>query len=807
MINLDHPNRVIISDDDIILQANGGTTAAPKGVILQGDYLKIPAVVTPAANFVGGLILNSSIKKLQYNNGSAWLTVPTKEEIVDPLNLQISNLYAELGTKVDAVTYQTSNVPTAAISGTTLNIVFPTNIGNDATGMSGLFTSAPTGSIMAYSLVSGQNYASIRAQLGNQTGRDGSASSPYVTATGWTIADGKYWSWSTGSGTKTVKTPNMNQNGYLRGTPDGGVTKTDAIIPFTGGSTNGFVLGTNHIPEHYHLAPGMRGVNGDNAGQYLAGSGSSSRSATNLELVNGVASAMTTKTGGNEAHAHGLPNIEPSHYNVVWLYNIAEPELAMSQATADSLYVKLHGDTMAGVLKSIDANPVSPLEFTNKRFVESLVDTKLNLTGGTVTGTVRHQVEPGSVNDDYALVNKKFVINAVNTLDGKVNKSGDTITGSIIHQVEPASVTNDYALVNKKFVMAAVSGIDNTGFVPFSGGTMTGELRSNTTGAPASDSGFISKKYFADTIADKLSKANGGTIAGLVYVPTPVNPAADSTQVVNVKYVKDQFASLNMDGKHLTTLNVDHLLVSSMTATITSTTSLIYDRGLVMSWANKEVYGSMNLYNIAVANGVSAVYVAEKNLEQDSTYTKVGPARAGNTVTFDLFTPSIYSFNHPVKTVYHRYAAKYISPTITYSWINNYNQTSIIDSDSVLKFELFTTSDNVVLFSYTTPRHSQHGDNGEVRPGDGITWTTPDGYTIVCSYNGGTYDGYIHTNEYYKYVINTNSKIAYSGSHSNIGLRVTFVAAHSGHISGNYDHVMSCSTGLVNTRTPLSAYY
>lgn len=796
-INVDHPKRVISSNGNITMKTTGGTSSVPSPVIIDADYLRLPVAITPVANFVGGIVMDNRNRRLKYNNGTSWITIPTYEEIVDPLTVRIDNIYSILGTKIDKVTYQESNVPTASISGTTLNIVFPSDIGNNVTGANGLYTSLPTGSITAYSLVSGQNYSSVRAQLGNQTGRSGTQSSPYVTSTGWVIADGKYWSWVTESGTKTVKVPNLNTNAYLKGISENGVTKTDTVIPFTGGKTGGTTLTIEQSAPHQHLTPGAHGEDGDYVGQYMSGTDIATKSIIGVELGTGVLTSKTTSTGGGEPHDHTLPEIEPNHFNIVWLYNIAEPETAISSSMADSLYVKLAGDEMHGdlILHTSDT-PATERSAVSYKFLTDSLNTKLSLSGGTITGQVFAPTPAAS--STKQLVNVEYVNARVAAVDmsGYLPLTGGTMNGFIVHQVEPNVVSNDYALVNKKYINSVL-----TGYLPLSGGTLSGDLKLFTTGLPSSLNSAVSYKYLVDSLENKLSLA-GGAITGPVTVPTPSSTSAK--QIANVEYVNSKLSGTTM---------LDHIKATSVTATIMGATNIAVDNVCILTYYNQENYGSMNVYDIAKTFGINGIKLATKNPTNTKTnYSIEKDTTVGTSVSFQ-FINGVYPYNNS-GTMINRYKAKYIDAEIIYKIGIITSSVLMKDADMSLTLKFSYASSPLNYFkTINLPSYSQDGTYG-IKPGDGVTHVL-DGVIVTCSYwgrelssgekapcNTGTCGPLFDSG--YKLVINLNHAIPYSGA-TEYGMILTVVVNHLNDPKGHkLYHGFECDCNVDNSKPPTS---
>lgn len=392
-IRLNHPDNTVTSSNTLSFTVEGGTPQAPRPIRFNSNSIVVPVKPLPSGES-GALVFDSSSRTLKYHNGTEWIELLSKSQITGDLSNQIADINNRLNTKVDSVTYTTSAVPSASISGTTLNIVFPSNSGSGPSGQNGMFTSTRPGSIMQYALSSGQNVSSIREQLGgftgSQAGRNGSSTAPYVTKDGWCLADGSYWTWVGSSGTITKIVPNLNRDAYLKGINLSGITKTDSPIPSSGSLTpTSFTL-----PDHYHGTGMMLGTSGDygDDGYFIYGktwndgiqyygtgvfgdagyretrpiNGSNTSTALSTTLPIYPAGESSTIT-----HNHTLQNVDTAHFNVAMLYNIAEPSYALPAEEADRLYLKKAGDSMQGPLTVLE--PQAANNPATKSYVDNAV--------------------------------------------------------------------------------------------------------------------------------------------------------------------------------------------------------------------------------------------------------------------------------------------------------------------------------------------------------------------------------------------------------------------------------------------------
>lgn len=372
-ISFNHPKDTVTSTNTLNLIVLGGTATAPRPLRISASSVIMPVRPLPSGES-GAMVFDTSSKTMKYHNGTKWIEMLDAEEILAPIEVSLTDIYNRLGRKVESVTYSTSAVPNASISGTNLNIVFPTG-GGSGTGPTGLFTSSKPGCIQYYALTSGQTAASIREQMSGisngQAGRAGTQGSPWVTSDGWCLADGMWWTWAGQNGTVTKQVPNLNNEAYLKTMSLSGLTKIDARIAASG-STNSVALSIDQLPphnftlsgqtsaagDHNHTAPVERasdGVVGPVSMRGVAWGGSPQRNITNAGTsTNGnhihTFTGTTNTIGSGQGHAHTLTSVDVDHYNVAALYNIAESSVALSEVVANSRYVLKSGDTMTGAL-------------------------------------------------------------------------------------------------------------------------------------------------------------------------------------------------------------------------------------------------------------------------------------------------------------------------------------------------------------------------------------------------------------------------------------------------------------------------
>lgn len=230
-----------------------------------------------------------------------------------------------------------------------------------------------------------------------------------------------------------------------------------------------------------------------------------------------------------------------------------------------SSYLPLAGGTMSGKIdmnnQPIDSvpEPTEPDQASNKQYVDtgdsrlqSQVDAKLPLSGGTMTGAIVMNNQaitglPEPANNSDAATKKytddmraDMLPSAGGTMSGAINMGGNTITN-----VKDPVGEND--ATNKEYVDNAITsaiksaeGDVEAKFLPLSGGTMTGPIKGLTD--PTEDSDAANKKYVDAQVGDYLPLA-GGTMSGPIAMGgSKITGAADPTDAQDVatkKYVDE----------------------------------------------------------------------------------------------------------------------------------------------------------------------------------------------------------------------------------------------------------------------------
>lgn len=371
-ISFNHPKDTLTSTGSLNIIVLGGTPAAPRPIRLSASSVIMPVRALPTGE-AGSMVFDTASKTMKYHDGTRWIELQSASDIIAPIEISLQDIYNKLNTKVQSVTYTSSAVASATISGTNLNIVFPLPSSSGGTGPTGLFTSSKPGSIMQYALTSGQSVASIREQMSGvvngQAGRNGSASLPWKTSDGWCFSDGMYWTWEGQNGTVVKQVPNLNQEAYLKPMSLTGLTKTDIPIG-SSGTTTSVALTIAQLPAHSFTVSGQTSEAGEHIHRFplsnqKSGTGWADGATPNRFDGYGYVEASgnhihtfagTTNTiGQGQGHSHGIQNVDVAHFNVAVLYNIAEGTVALSETVANSRYVLKTGDIMSGALTTANS--------------------------------------------------------------------------------------------------------------------------------------------------------------------------------------------------------------------------------------------------------------------------------------------------------------------------------------------------------------------------------------------------------------------------------------------------------------------
>lgn len=452
----------------------GGTPTNPRPIRFNSSSVILPVQALPAGE-QGAMVFDRNELVLKYHNGTSWIAVYDTDTILEPIRISLDEVNRKLNLKVETVTYSSSAVPSASISGTNLNIVFPTP-SSSGTGPTGLYTSMKPGAITQYSLTSGQTVASIREQMSGvtngQSGRNGSQGSPWKTSDGWCFADGMWWTWDGENGTITKQVPNLNQEAYLKGITTSGVTKTDSVIA-SSASISGTAISIDQLPPHSFSFSGTTGAAGRHShSQALKGMDRSGLNALTSSNDNGIPtvinnineapnhvhsfSGSTNTVGSGHAHTHGISNIDVPHFNVAYLYNIAESNVALSEKVANTRYVLKTGDVMTG-----------SLTIANSATIRSN-DTSLVLYFRNATNGERAAIYHSSSNNTLRLrsnggsevsINSSGVLYAPSVTGASLSISGNTATVASKNIVRSINGNNADASGNVTLTLGAVQDV------------------------------------------------------------------------------------------------------------------------------------------------------------------------------------------------------------------------------------------------------------------------------------------------------------------------------------------------------------
>ncbi|QXN76327.1 hypothetical protein [Escherichia phage BF17] len=452
----------------------GGTPTNPRPIRFNSSSVILPVQALPAGE-QGAMVFDRNELVLKYHNGTSWIAVYDTDTILEPIRISLDEVNRKLNLKVETVTYSSSAVPSASISGTNLNIVFPTP-SSSGSGPTGLYTSMKPGAITQYSLTSGQTVASIREQMSGvtngQSGRNGTQGSPWKTSDGWCFADGMWWQWVGENGTITKQVPNLNQEAYLKGITTSGVTKTDSVIA-SSASISGTAISIAQLPPHSFSFSGTTGAAGRHGhSQALKGMDRSGLNALTSSNDNGIPtvinnineapdhvhsfSGSTNTVGSGQAHSHGISNIDVPHFNVAYLYNIAESNVALSEKVANTRYVLKTGDTMSG-----------SLTIANSATIRSN-DTSLVLYFRNATNGERAAIYHNSSNNTLRLrsnggsevtINSSGVLYAPSVTGASLSISGNTATVASKNIVRSINGNNADANGNVTLTLGAVQDV------------------------------------------------------------------------------------------------------------------------------------------------------------------------------------------------------------------------------------------------------------------------------------------------------------------------------------------------------------
>ena len=281
--------------------------------------------------------------------------------------------------------------------------------------------------------------------------------------------------------------------------------------------------------------------------------------------------------------------------------NAIKQEIAnLTNGTTAMPYVKKSGDTMTGALNMQNnkvtnvAAPTETADAANKGYVDTAISGLTNGTtampyvkkaGDTMTGNLDmgsymvSQLSPPIENQH--VTNKKYVDDKDAVLDAAIKKEvQDRKTAIEGIQTEIDGVTGDLS-----------------GYLPLTGGTMTGALNVQT---PTEDANAATKKYVDDTVQNATDPELTGRVEAL-----ETSQAQQDTEIANLKsgstalpYVKKAGDSmtgvLNMSNNKVTnvadpTANGDSVNYKTMNAMKTDLESQIENLSGLLDTANQKI--------------------------------------------------------------------------------------------------------------------------------------------------------------------------------------------------------------------------
>ena len=277
--------------------------------------------------------------------------------------------------------------------------------------------------------------------------------------------------------------------------------------------------------------------------------------------------------------------------------NAIKQEIAnLTNGTTAMPYVKKSGDTMTGALDMQNhkitnvAAPTETADAANKGYVDTAVSGLTDGTtalpyvkkaGDTMTGALNLPAPTENAN----AANKKYVDDADTVLNAAIQaetKNRETAITGVLQQIQELET--------------GLEG-DLAGYLPLTGGTMTGALNVQT---PTEDANAATKKYVDDTVQNATDPELTGRVEAL-----ETSQAQQDTEIANLKngstalpYVKKAGDSmtgvLNMSNNKVTnvadpTANGDAVNYKTMNAMKTDLESQISDLSDLLDAANQKI--------------------------------------------------------------------------------------------------------------------------------------------------------------------------------------------------------------------------
>ncbi len=324
-------------------------------------------------------------------------------------------------------------------------------------------------------------------------------------------------------------------------------------------------------------------------------------------------------------------------------------------------------------------------------------------------------------------------------VNGKAYIADAYIDSAVINSIVARQITADY--INALNITAMNIAANSTISAP------------NITGGTIS----IGSKFSVD--ADGKVTANGVSISGDIQAP-------------------------NIKGG-----NVDGAIIrgGSIRGANIQASRFVVDSGMqVLSWANQEVYGTMDLPTIISKYGNDAPFVCDyDNVTGNvsaSTSLGVNVMAVGATYKAGFAFP-IASYNDSNRAKTFRYSRKLISPTMT-CLVKTSPWNPGLYAELTLTFKVYCGSN--VVWSWQAPKVGQNGSGGSIRPGSGVTWAMPNG-TCTCSYTQ-----YVESYSYggmskgeYLYVLNFTDMPFYGDGPMDVSITVNTMHPDFNNNNGN----------------------
>ena len=324
-------------------------------------------------------------------------------------------------------------------------------------------------------------------------------------------------------------------------------------------------------------------------------------------------------------------------------------------------------------------------------------------------------------------------------VNGKAYIADAYIDSAVINSIVAKQITADY--INALNITAMNIAANSTISAP------------NITGGTIS----IGSKFSVD--ADGKVTANGVSISGDIQAP-------------------------NIKGG-----NVDGAIIrgGSIRGANIQASRFVVDSGMqVLSWANQEVYGTMDLPTIISKYGNDAPFVCDyDNVTGNvsaSTSLGVNVMAVGATYKAGFAFP-IASYNDSNRAKTFRYSRKLISPTMT-CLVKTSPWNPGLYAELTLTFKVYCGSN--VVWSWQAPKVGQNGSGGSIRPGSGVTWAMPNG-TCTCSYTQyvESYSYGVMSKGEYLYVLNFTDMPFYGDGPMDVSITVNTMHPDFNNNNGN----------------------